>query len=151
MRRFRFRLDPVIKYRQYRERIALMNVARAKQALIETTNRIRQIGNSRKAAQRELDSAQAEGIGVDRYRRYATYLDRLHREMESENERLIEAGKTIKEKQQIAEGETIRKDTFEWLKQREYEEYQQIVSRAEQKAADELVGLTRKPNKGKTV
>jgi flagellar export protein FliJ len=128
-----------------------MNVARAKQALIETTNRIRQIGNSRKAAQKELDSAQAEGIGVDRYRRYAAYLDRLHSEMESENERLIEAGKTIKEKQKIVEGERIKKDTFEWLKQREYEEYQQIVSRAEQKAADELVGLTRKTNKGKTV
>jgi flagellar FliJ protein len=146
MQRFRFRLDPVIKYRQYRERIALMNVARAKQTLIETTNRIRQIGKSRRAAERELDSAQAEGIEVNRYRKYAAYLDRLRSEMESENERLLEAEKTIEEKQKIAEGERIKKETFECLKQKEYVKHQQIVTRTEQKAADEFVGLRQKVN-----
>lgn len=147
VQRFKFRLDPLIRYRQHRYRMALMDVAKAKRALIETTKRIRQIEQSRKATARELGNEEAQGIGVDYYRTYAAYLDRLRREIESENERLIEISKTVKEKHKAAEAERISKETLEWVKQTEYANYMQMVNRAEQKATDELVGLRRKTKK----
>ncbi len=144
MQRFKFRLDPLIRYRQHRHRMALMEVAKAKRALIETTKRIRQTRQSKDAAIRERDDEQAEGIGIDEFRIYAAYLDRLRREIESENERLVENSRTIKEKQKSAEAERISKDTLEKVKEIQHMNYMQRLNRAEQKATDELAGLRRK-------
>ena len=147
MKRFKFRLNPVIRYRQYRERMALIDLAGAKRALVETNNRIRQIKQTRKAAAMELEYQEAEGIGMDHYRIYTAYLDRLRRETESEGEHLVEIGRTIREKRKAVEVESINKQTLEWIKQTEYTKYLQEIGRAEQKAADELIGLRRRSDK----
>jgi flagellar FliJ protein len=144
MKRFKFRLDPVIRYREYLERIAQIELARETQALIETKNRISEIEQTRLYAASELDGEQTEGIEVDRYRVFTAYLRGLRHEIESESERLIEIGKRIRKKQEAVKAETIKKKTLEWLKETEYSKYLEWVNRAEQKAADELVGLSRK-------
>ena len=144
MKRFKFRLDPVIRYREYRERIAQIELHRETQALIETKNRISELEQSRRYAAGELDGEQTEGIEVDRYRVFTAYLRGLRHEIESESERLIEIGKRIRKKQEAVKAETIKKKTVEWLKETEYSTYLEWVNRAEQKAADELVGLSRK-------
>ena len=144
MKRFKFRLDPVIRYREYRERIAQIELARETQALIETKNRISEIEQTRRYAASELDGEQTEGIEVDRYRVFTAYLRGLRHEIESESERLIEIGKRIRKKQEAVKAETIKKKTVEWLKETEYSKYLEWVNRAEQKAADELVGLSSK-------
>ncbi len=144
MKRFKFRLDPVIRYREYRERIAQIELARETQALIETKSRISEIEQTRRYAASEFDGEQTEGIEVDRYRIFTAYLRGLRHEIESESERLIEIGKRIRKKQEAVKAETIKKKTVEWLKETEYSKYLEWVNRAEQKAADELVGLRRK-------
>jgi flagellar FliJ protein len=144
MKRFKFRLDPVIRYREYLERIAQIELARETQALIETKNRISEIEQTRRYAASELDGKQKEGIEVDRYRVFTAYLRGLRHEIESESERLIEIGKRIREKQEAVKAETIKKKTLEWLKETEHSKYLEWVNRAEQKAADELVELSRK-------
>jgi len=65
-------------------------------------------------------------------------------EIESESERLIEIGQRIREKQELVKAETIKKKTLEWIKQTEYSKYLEWLNRAEQKTADELIGLRRK-------
>jgi flagellar FliJ protein len=144
MKRFKFRLDPVIRYREYLERIAQIELARETQALIETKNRISEIEQTRRYAASELDGKQKEGIEVDRYRVFTAYLRGLRHEIESESERLIAIGKRIREKQEAVKAETIKKKTLEWLKETEHSKYLEWVNRAEQKAADELVELSRK-------
>jgi len=144
MKRFKFRLDPVIRYREYRERIAQIKLARETQALIQSKNRISEIEQARRYAVSELDGEQEEGIEVDRYRVFTAYLRGLRHEIESESERLIEIGKRIREKQELVKAETIKKKTLEWIKQTEYSKYLEWVNRAEQKTADELIGLRRK-------
>ncbi len=144
MKRFKFRPDPVIRYREYRERIAQIDLARETQALIESKNRISRIEETRTNAGGELEAEQKQGIAVDRYRVFTAYLQGLRQEIESESERLLEVGKRIKEKQHVVKAETIKKKTLEWIKQAEYCKYLEEVRRAEQKEADELVGLRRK-------
>ncbi|NVM22125.1 MAG: flagellar export protein FliJ [Desulfobacterales bacterium] len=141
MKRFEFRLDPLVRYRQYRERLALMEVARAKESLVQTKRKIQQIEQTRKDVSMDLDKQQTEGIGMEYFRLYAAYLGGLHRQMESEQELLVEIGKTIRETQKAAEAETVRKKTLEWIKQTEYTRYLQMLGRAEQKEADEIITL----------
>ncbi len=144
MKKFKFRLDPLIRYRRHRERNALMEIARVKQVLVETKTKIRQIEQTRKDVSMDLDMQQAEGIGMDHYRIYIDYLDELRRQMESEHERLVEIGKTIRKKQEVAEAETVHRKTLEWIKQTEYTRYLQRFGRAEQEEADELITLRRR-------
>ncbi len=55
MKRFKFRLDPVIRYREYLERIAQIELARERQALIETKNRISVTVQARRYGASEVD------------------------------------------------------------------------------------------------
>lgn len=144
MKRFKFRLDPVIRYRQYLERIAQINLAKEKHALIETKNRISKIEQTKQYAAGELEREQEQGIEVDRHRVFTDYLRGLGEEVESESERLIEIGKRIRERQETVKAETIKKKTLEWVKQAEHSKYLELITRAEYKEADELVGLARR-------
>lgn len=141
MKRFKFRLDPVIRYREYRERIAQIAVARETQALVESKNRISEMEQVRRYTASELDSEQEQGIEVDRHRVFTAYLQGLRDEIKSESEHLVEIGKRIREKQEAVKVETIKKKTLEWIKQTKYSKYLEWINRAEQKAADELIGL----------
>ena len=141
MKRFKFRLDPVIRYREYRERIAQIGLARETQALVESKNRISEIEQARRYTVSELDSEQKQGIEVDRHLIFTAYLQGLRDEIESERERLVEIDKRIREKQEAAKVETMKKKTLEWIKQTQYSKHLKWINRAEQKAADELIGL----------
>ena len=141
MKRFKFRLDPVIRYREYRERIAQIGLARETQALVESEKRISEIEQARRCTVSELDSEQKQGIEVDRHLIFTAYLQGLHDEIESERERLVEIDKRIREKQEAAKVETMKKKTLEWIKQTQYSIHLKWINRAEQKAADELIGL----------
>lgn len=141
MKRFKFRLDPVIRYREYRERIAQIGLARETQALVESKNRISEIEQARRYTVSELDSEQKQGIEVDRHLTFTAYLQGLRDEIESEREHLVEIDKRIREKQEAAKVETMKKKTLEWIKQIQYSKHLKWINRAEQKAADELIGL----------
>lgn len=141
MKRFKFRLDPVIRYREYRERIAQLSLARETRALIESRNRISEMQQTRRHIFSELDSEQKRGIEVDRHRVFTTYLQGLHDEIESESEHLVETGKRISKKQKAVKAETIKKKSLESIRQTKYSKYLERINRAEEKAADELIGL----------
>lgn len=141
MKRFKFRLDPVIRYQEYRERIAQIGLARETQALVESEKRISEIEQARRCTVSELDSEQKQGIEVDRHLIFTAYLQGLRDEIESERERLVEIDKRIREKQEAAKVETMKKKTLEWIKQTQYSNHLKWINRAEQKAADELIGL----------
>jgi flagellar FliJ protein len=141
MKRFKFRLDPVIRYREYRERIAQIALARETQALVESENRISEMEQVRRYTASELDSEQKQGIEVDRHRVFTAYLQGLCDEIKSESEHLVEIGKRMREKQEAVKVETIKKKTLEWIKQTKYSKYLEWINRAEQKAADDLIGL----------
>jgi flagellar protein FliJ len=141
MKRFKFSLDPVLRYREYRERIARIGLARETQALVKSKNRISEIEQARRYTASELDIEQKQGIEVDRHLVFTAYLQGLRDEIESERERLVEIDKRIREKQEAAKVETIKKKTLEWIKQTQYSKYLKWINRAEQKTADELIGI----------
>ncbi len=145
MKKFKFRLDPVLRYRQYREELALMELARARQALVLSKKKIQQIQQARKGVMTDLNARQTEGLEVNRYRIYAAYLQGLGEKIKSENEHLMEIGRMVKEKYETAEAERISKDTLQRVRETQYTHYLQGRDRTEQKAADELIALRGRP------
>ena len=145
MKKFKFKLDPVLRYRQYREELALMELAKARQALVLSKKKIQQIQQARKGVMTDLDARQTEGLEVNRYRIYTVYLQGLGEKIESENEHLVEIGRMVKEKHETAEAERISKDTLQRVRETQYFHYLQGRDRTEQKAADELIALRKRP------
>jgi flagellar FliJ protein len=145
MKKFKFRLDPVLRYRQYREELALMELAKARQALVLSKKKIQQIQEARKGVMTDLDARQTEGLEVNRYRIYTAYLQGLGEKIESENEHLVQIGRMVKEKHETAEAERISKDTLQRVRETQYTHYLQGHDRTEQKAADELIALRKRP------
>ncbi len=145
MKKFKFRLDPVLRYRQYREKLALMELARARQALVLSKKKIQQIQQARKGVMTDLNARQTEGLEVNRYRIYAAYLQGLGEKIKSENEHLMGIGRMVKEKHETAEAERISKDTLQRVRETQYAHYLQGRDRTEQKAAEELIALRGRP------
>lgn len=145
MKKFKFRLDPVLRYRQYREKLALMELARARQAFVLSKKKIQQIQQARKGVMTDLNARQTEGLEVNRYRIYAAYLQGLGEKIKSENEHLMGIGRMVKEKHETAEAERISKDTLQRVRETQYAHYLQGRDRTEQKAADELIALRGRP------
>ena len=143
MKRFEFKLDPVIRYRRYLERIALIDLAKSKEALVQTKKRIQETEQARKDSEKDLGSRETQGIGVGKHRIYTAYLQGLSDRIVSEDGRLVEIGKTIREKHQAVETQRIKRETLELIRQKEYDRYLRWIDKAEQKAADELVSLRR--------
>jgi flagellar FliJ protein len=145
MKKFKFKLDPVLRYRRYREELALMELAKARQALVLSKKKIQQIQQARKGVMTDLDARQTEGLEVNRYRIYTAYLQGLGEKIESENEHLVEIGRMVKEKHETAEAARISKDTLQRVRETQYFHYLQGRDRTEQKAADELIALRKRP------
>lgn len=141
MKRFRFRLEPVVRYRQYLERIAQLDLARERQAFVKTKERISAIEETIRQAAGELEAEEDHGVDVERCRLFLVYLRGLNHDIEAENRRLGEIGRRIREKQDIVKGKSIKRKTMELLKKHEYFKYLEWVGIAEQKMADELIAL----------
>ncbi|MBW2196086.1 MAG: flagellar export protein FliJ [Deltaproteobacteria bacterium] len=141
MKRFRFRLDSVIRYRQYREQIALMELAKARRERIHTEEKIQGMYETKREVLRDLAVSQTRGIKAGRHRIYSAYLDRLGDQIETENDRLVEIGQTISHRHEIAEGERIKKETLELLRENERKKHLEMIEATQQKEADEVVTL----------
>ncbi len=120
-----------------------MELANAKQELVETKKRIRKLQQTRRDVVRELGFLQAEGVRVNQYRIYADYLQGLSDKIEFEDERLLEIAKAVKQKHKAVELKRIKKETLEWIRKNEHAKHSQMIDRQQQKAADELVILSR--------
>ena len=141
MKAFTFRLDPVIRYRAHLERIALMELAKAKQFFVETKRKIQDLKRDRSGAIADLRAEEIRGIDICRHRIFMNFLRGLSAQISAENDRLIDIAATVKEKQEIFDKERIKKESLVLLRQKEHSKYIQEIDRAEQKAADELMSL----------
>ncbi|MGD8758213.1 MAG: flagellar FliJ family protein [Deltaproteobacteria bacterium] len=144
MKRFKFRLDPVLRYRRYREELALMELARARRALVLSEKKLEQIQQTRQGVMMDLDARQAERLEVNRYRIYRAYLKGLGAEIETEKEHLADIGREVRDKYETAEANRISRETLQWVRQTQYTDYLQMSDRAEQKGAEELIALSKR-------
>lgn len=141
MKQFAFRLDPVIRFRKHLERMALMELAKTKQAFFQAKQDIERLVQQRRNAMANMNHEEEQGIDGCRIIIYKDYLRGLTDRISMGSDRLLELAALVREKERAVEAERIKKETLESLREKRYAAYLKQCERAEQKASDEVVSL----------
>lgn len=141
MKRFTFRLEALLKYRQYLELLAQQELARAYKALKESEMRIRDLSEELSRGSEALDRAAAVGISAVEFKSHADYLDGVDDDRAREIKRKTGLETVVGEKQAALTQKSVEKKVLERLKSRKKREYMGEFLRSEQNASDEISSL----------
>ena len=141
MKRFRFRLEALLKFRHFLLRQAQLELARVHTELLDCEAQILSWRTRYADAAQKLEAEALGGITARKLLRLTDYLDAADRAIESENHRRRMLLKTLAEKQQALARRSVDRKVLENLKDRQKEEYYSQMMQSEQKAADETVIL----------
>ncbi len=144
MKKFHFRLDPVIRYRKHLEQAAQIKLAIAEQTVISRRNKINDLKRLRKTFSNELAHEEKKGINAQTYQMYKQYIEKIDRDVTSEQQRLKKAIMSRERKREDLKTASIKKKSLEHLRGIEQSRYTEECDRLEQKTADELSVLRRK-------
>lgn len=139
MKKFRFSLEPLLKYRSFMEQKAKQELAEALKNLAECEEKIKSLENDKKDAMLTMDSEMAKGITSDQYRLHTSYIDSLDAMIFSEEDRRIRLAKVVREKQQVLAKRSVEKKAIENLKQKKRAEYIEEMLAIQQKMSDDII------------
>ncbi|KPA13455.1 flagellar FliJ protein [Candidatus Magnetomorum sp. HK-1] len=147
MKKFKFKLDAVLRYRKYRERNAQLELVKAKNAVIEKRQLIEKLKRNRLQAIFELKEHEEKGISVGRHRFYTNYITGTDQALEEEQKKLLELEKVLRHHQELVRKEQIKRKTLEKIEDIKKKEYVSEYIKFEQKSMDEMVAIRQKPEK----
>jgi len=139
MKKFRFSLEPLLKYRTFMEQKAKQELAEALKNLSDCEEQIKKLENDKINAMIEMDREMAKGISSDQYRLHTSFIDSLDAMILSEEDRRIRLMKVVREKQQALAKRSVDKKAIENLKQKKKTEYLEEMTSSQQKIADEII------------
>jgi flagellar FliJ protein len=141
MKKFDFRLQPLLKYRQYLERVAQQNTARAQMDVKNCEKQISHLtevyANSNDRIQEEI----AKGISAVEFKRYHQYLDFVESSITEEKIKKLELKKVLNEKLLELKKKSVDKKAMELYREKLRTIYTQEMIEAEQKDLDEISSI----------
>ena len=143
MKPFFFRLDSILNYRNYLEKMAQRNLVSAINEHIGWEREIEKLSKKRMEIARKCSDESFRGMDVPMYHIYRSFLQKVNDDLERATMSLKKTGEKIKEKKAVLKGESIKKKILETLKDLQRKKYMQRLETGEQKTIDELV-ITRK-------
>ena len=141
MKKFSFRLEALIKYRQYKELHARQEVARAYRDLKECELLVRTLAQNLSRTLQLLDRATAEGITVAEFKNYQAYLDGVSDDLARQSIRKKSFEVLLAEKQTLLTRASVDRQVLDRLKTRKKAEYMLEFQKLEQNASDEIASL----------
>ena len=144
MKKFSFRLDRLLNYRQYLEKQAQKNLYNARNEALRREKTLERLVQGRIETDRQCREEGAKGVDVPWYRIYQSFLGKSGHDIEMARNRLQKGEARVKAKVAILEKKSVRKKTLEVLKDMQYKKYLHELGKEEQKAMDELAVMGRK-------
>lgn len=141
MKRFAFKLQPLLNYREYLERLAKQNTAKAHMDVTHCTNRIAALKQTYDQNSQTVEDILAKGVNASEFRQYHQYLDAVESGIEDEKLRKIQLSKILMEKLLALKKKSIDKKAMEIYRERLMAEYTQKMIKIEQKELDEISSL----------
>ena len=143
MKKFQFRLEPVLKLRKYKERMAQMELAKAQAALQQGRALLEQSRLQEEKARRDWEGGLQKGMWEAEFRMYADHV----RGLETQTKRAMENQARLqdaveKSREDLLKVTTSRK-TMDLLREERFKQYLLETGRLEQKETDELANLHR--------
>ncbi len=141
MKRFAFKLQPLLNYREYLERVAKQNTAKAQMDIVLCEKQIKDLKNTRDQHLERIEIELEQGTSAAQFRQSRDYLDAVETYMEQEKFKKIKLSGILKEKLLVLKKKTIDKKVMEIYRERLKTEYNQIILASEQKELDEISSL----------
>lgn len=141
MKRFEFRLQPLLEYRQYLEKLAQQNTARAQMDVKKSRYRIAELEQIRDNSREKVENIVINGISASEFQQYQQYLAALDSGIMAEKSRKAQLSETLKKKLVELKQKSIDKKVMEFYKKRVKENYDHDMRITEQKEIDEIVSI----------
>ena len=139
MKRFQFRLEPLLRYREHLEKQAKQEVANIRSDMLRSEERIARYETDYAETTQELEEEVATGIDSKRHKHYTDYIESIEAGIQAENIQRDELQSLLLEKQKQLAQRSVDKKVLEKLKDRRKEEYYQEALRTYQKETDDLI------------
>lgn len=139
MKKFRFSLEPLLRYRTFLEQKAKQELAEAYKNLYDCEEQIKKIEGDKAEALVRMDREMEKGISSDQYRLHTSFLDSLDAMILTEQDRRIRLMKVVREKQQVLAKKSVEKKAIENLKQKKRTEYIEEMASSQQKMSDDII------------
>ena len=123
MKKFKFKLDPLLRYRAFQERQQKMAVAAARHAVIDCEARIEEAIQSTRRTEITFDALLDTGMTAERIQWFHNYLDSLAALRDIEEVRHEELLTELTRQQQKLTEKTVGRKVVENLKERKQEAY----------------------------
>ncbi len=143
MKPFTFRLEKILDYRKYLEKRAQTDLCNARNEYIKMEKVVGKLEETKRKMVKRCGDEELNGIEIPRYKIYQAFLNKLEHDIENAYNNLKEGKVNITAKEAVLKSESIKKKTFETLKDIKHEKYQKHVVREEQKILDEIAILRR--------
>jgi len=150
MKKFKFKLEAVLRYRKYKERLAQLELVKIKNAVIQKQLVIKKLSTDRRLVTIKLKEKEDEGITMGQFRIYTMYIEGLEIKIEEETKELNRLIQKMRRQQEVVKQERIKKKSLERMEEIAQQTYIQTMIKAEQKLMDEIAGLKRKTEKEET-
>ncbi len=141
MKRFSFKLQPVLKYRQYLEHLAQLEVAESAMELKRSQDKIEDLRRFYTQTMNTLDAEASKGISASEFKSYKDYLDSVENAIELETLESQKLKKLLVEKQKKLTQKSIQRKVIERLKEKRKNEYMADFRKDEQTSMDEMASL----------
>jgi flagellar FliJ protein len=141
MKRFKFKLQPLLNYREYLERIARKNTAKANMDVKDCERHITRLKQTYDQKADKIDDMVAKGVSASEFRQHHYYLDTVESSIKEETSRKIELDKCHKEKLLELKKKSVDKKVMELYRERLETEYTQEGIKNEQKESDEISSI----------
>ena len=139
MKKFSFKLDSVLKYREHQERKARTDLSNARKEWIETQNLIEGLLRKKEEVFAQLKRDAMEGVTASWYMECQNFACRLDEELELLRRDLEKQRQIVEEKRKVLKNEYMKKESLGTLKTLFKEKHDKWVEMMEQKNLDEII------------
>ncbi|MBF0224203.1 MAG: flagellar export protein FliJ [Desulfobacterales bacterium] len=139
MKKFQFKLEPYLKYKEFLEDRAKMEVGKAVANVLNCENETEAIKNNINAASLAFDKETSLGINAERMYVYTNYINGLESSLESKQKELRQLILILEQKQKELAKKSVEKKTIDNLKDKRKEEYYQNIFKLLQKENDDTI------------
>ena len=141
MKRFEFKLQPLLNYRQYLEKIAQLKTARAQMDIKNCEKKIMELTQIKDINIKMAEKAVTTGVKAFTFRQYQNFLASIQSSIKNEISKKSQLKKKLKENLLKLKKKSIDKKAMEIYKEKLKSEYDQAMIQEEQKELDEIVSI----------
>ena len=139
MKKFKFSLESLLRYKTHMEHIAKQETATARASVNQCKERIDQCRDNIATTTKTLVKETEKGIKMERYKIHTDFLEGSEREAEYLLGELVNLNQILSQKQDILKQKSIEKKTIENLKDKKKDEYYKEMDKFLQKQTDDMI------------